>query len=181
MTASFPTSVPTTANLRGDISDNVATFLSAGITAGATTIPVDDATEFPSAGIASIKKASGLGLVEVISYTGKTANSLTGVTRDFNGKGADSYAENDEVRLYWVADHHNRHVEESIAVAQNVKNRFGLNTNIVIPDSIGKEFNGLTVLKSPSCFTNSSLNSGNAGVLTSVGDFSSGFLSSTFF
>ena len=163
MTAAFPASVPTTAQLRGDIGDNVATFLSAGIDGVVTTIPVDDTSEFPSAGLASIKKASGLGLVEVFSYTGKTANSFTGVTRDFNGKGSDSYAENDEVHLYWVANHHNRHVEETIAVADNIRNRFGLNTDIVIPNGIGKEFNGLTVLKSPSVGANNLLEIKAAG------------------
>lgn len=126
MTATFPGSVPTTSQLRGDIGDNVATFLSAGIGAGDTTINVDDTSDFPSAGLASLKKASGLGLVEVFSYTGKTGTSFTGVTRNFNGKGADAYSENDEVHLYWVADHHNRHVEESIAIAQYISDSLGL-------------------------------------------------------
>ncbi|KKN23819.1 hypothetical protein LCGC14_0901030 [marine sediment metagenome] len=133
MTASFPIAVPTTPDLRGDIADNIANFLSADINASVTTIPVDDTTGFPSAGVASIQRIGGTGLIEVFSYTGKTANSFTGVTRNFNGAGADPYSEDDIVHLYWVADHHNRHVEETIAVAQNVTNRFGLGTNIVVP------------------------------------------------
>lgn len=157
MTASFPTSVPTTSNLRGDLTDNTTTFLSTGITAVVTTIPVDDTSDFPSAGLATLKKVSGLGVAEVFSYTGKTANSFTGVTRNFNGKGADSYAEDDEVHLYWVADHHNRHAEETIAIADNIRDRFGLNSDIVIPNGIGKVFTGDTHLKSPSVGVNTVL------------------------
>lgn len=144
MTASFPNSTPTTAQLRGDIGDNVATLLSAAIGAGDVTIPVDDASEFPSAGLASLKKANATGIIEVIAYTGKTANSLTGVTRDFNGKGSQAYSEDDEVHLYWVADHHNRHVEETIAIAGNLITRFGTGADVTIDVGVNRYFTGQT-------------------------------------
>lgn len=128
MAASFPSTVPTTTNLRGDLADNCSTLLSADITAAVTTIPVDDANSFPTAGLGAIKKGSGV--IEVFAYTGKTTNSFTGVTRNFNGKGAAAFSADDEVSLYWAADHHNRHVQETIAIAQNLSDRFGLGATV---------------------------------------------------
>jgi hypothetical protein len=52
----------------------VTTTLSSAIDSSTTTIPVADTTNFPSSGEIAIDN-------EVISYTGKTANSFTGATR----------------------------------------------------------------------------------------------------
>lgn len=138
MTATFPVSVPTTAGLRGNLVDNLATFIGAGgLTAGGTTITVDDTTGFPSAGLASIRKANATGGVELFSYTGKTATTFTGVTRNFNSRYNAAWAEDDVVELYWVADFHNRHVEETIAIGQNISDRFGLGaSSIVVPSGV---------------------------------------------
>lgn len=134
MPASFPTSVPTTAELRGNLVDNLATLLTVAIDADDTTLEVDDTTDFPTSGLLSLKTASGGGIIEVVSYTGKTATTFTGVTRNFNGRGAQAYSIDDEVNQYWVADHHNHMVEELIAIAQNLSDRIGLDPDyIVIP------------------------------------------------
>lgn len=60
------------------------TYLSDGIDASVTTIPVDDVSKLPVApNIATI----GDGVdSETVKYTGKTASSLTGVTRGFEGE-----------------------------------------------------------------------------------------------
>ena len=137
MSASFPASVPTTANLRGNLVDNLGTLITIALGAADTTINVDDTTGFPSAGLLSLKATSGTGIIEVVSYTGKTSNSFTGVTRNFNGAGAQAYAVDDEVNLYFVADHFNRVVEEIIAIAQNINDRLGLGaTTITVPSGV---------------------------------------------
>lgn len=137
MAASFPSAVPTTANLRGDLIDNASTALSASLLAAATTINVDSTASFPTAGLLSLKQAAGGGIIEVCSYTGKTGTSFTGVTRNFNSLGNQAYSEDDEVHLYFVANHFNRVVEEIIAVAQNINDRLGLGaTTITIPSGV---------------------------------------------
>ena len=60
------------------------TYLSDGIDASVTTIPVDDVSKLPVApNIATIGDGADS---ETIKYTGKTASSLTGVTRGFEGE-----------------------------------------------------------------------------------------------
>lgn len=140
MTAQFPAAVPTTAGLRGNLVDNLATTLNGALTAGAVTITVADTTDFPSAGLLSIQRADGTGSVELCSYTGKTGTTFTGVTRNFNSRFNQAWASADIVALFWAADHYNHAVEEVIAIAQNIVNRFGLNTALVIPNGITMTF-----------------------------------------
>ena len=60
------------------------TYLSDGIDASVTTIPVDDVSKLPVApNIATIGDGADS---ETIKYTGKTDSSLTGVTRGFEGE-----------------------------------------------------------------------------------------------
>lgn len=122
MTASYPGATPTTVLLRGNLVDNLATYLTAGITPSDTTLLVDDTTDWPSAGLLSIRGGVTGQVVELCSYTGKTANSFTGVTRNFNGRLNQAWSENDTVELLWAADMHNRHVEETIALATDLRN-----------------------------------------------------------
>lgn len=122
MTASYPSATPTTAALRGNLVDNLATALSANLLAADTTLNVDDTTDWPSAGLLSIRGASGSGSIELCSYSGKTATSFTGVTRNVNSRYNSAWVEDDIVELLWAADHHNRHVEETIAIATDLRN-----------------------------------------------------------
>jgi hypothetical protein len=76
------------------ISDNLLDFfgvfyyplagdkLASGIDGSATTIPLQDASSFPSNGYAVIGNMENW---EIVRYTGKNANSLTGVTRGVYG------------------------------------------------------------------------------------------------
>lgn len=136
MSASWPSAVPTTAGLYGNLVDNCATALNGALTAGAVTITVDDTTGFPSSGILSIRSAAGTGTPEVCAYTGKTGTTFTGVTRNYNSRLNQAWADNDVVELLWTAEHFNRAMEEVIAIAQNLKDRFGFGINLVIPAGV---------------------------------------------
>lgn len=64
--------------------------LNGALTAGATTIPVNDASLLPTAGTALIYDTPSA--FEQFSWTGKSGNSLTGVTRGVNGTTAAAHA-----------------------------------------------------------------------------------------
>jgi len=117
--ASFPTTVPTTAQLYGNLVNNLSTLLDGDIGTSNTTINVDDAGSFPTTGYITIG-------TEAVSYTGKTATSFTGCTRGADSTTASTHSDNDAVNHYWIANHHNRSVEEMIAIAQNLSDRIGL-------------------------------------------------------
>lgn len=80
------------------------TTLSAAITAAATTIPLTDASVLPPApGIATIGVATD---AELITYSGKDGNSLTGVLRGINGTVATAAETGTAVfRAYTSYDH----------------------------------------------------------------------------
>jgi len=62
----------------------MSTTLNGAITNSATSIDLTDASEFPTSGFIMIEKVdstSGLFVNEVIQYTGKSTNQLTGCTR----------------------------------------------------------------------------------------------------
>jgi len=128
MSASWPSSVPTTAQLR-TLVNNLATSLTGNISNSVTTLPVADTTSFPSTGYVTIG-------TEAISYTGKTPTSFTGCTRGADGTTAATHSSGDTVNHFYVADHHNRAMDEVIAIAQNLKDRFGFGTAIVLGSGI---------------------------------------------
>jgi hypothetical protein len=64
------------------------TYLTASIGTGNTTIPVADTSAFNTSGTAKITGSGAAGVVEYVTYTGKTATSLTGVTRGVTGGAA---------------------------------------------------------------------------------------------
>lgn len=61
------------------------TYLTSSISAVATTIPLADTSLFNTSGIAKITGSGAAGVVEYVTYTGKTSTSLTGVTRGATG------------------------------------------------------------------------------------------------
>jgi hypothetical protein len=63
-------------------------FLTASIGTGDTTIPVFDTSLFNTSGTAKITGSGAAGVVEYVTYTGKTATSLTGCTRGATGGSA---------------------------------------------------------------------------------------------
>lgn len=58
-----------------------------------TTITVDDTTGFPSAGVIKVDN-------ELISYTGTTATSLTGITRAVNGTSTAAHSDNESIEAF---------------------------------------------------------------------------------
>ena len=64
------------------------TYLTASIGTGDTTIPVFDTSLFNTSGTAKITGSGAAGVVEYITYTGKTSTSLTGCTRGATGGSA---------------------------------------------------------------------------------------------
>jgi len=63
-------------------------YLTSSITTASTTIPVADTSLFNSSGLAKITGSGPSGVVEYVTYTGKTSTSLTGVTRGITGGAA---------------------------------------------------------------------------------------------
>jgi hypothetical protein len=64
------------------------TYLTASILAADTIIPVADTSLFNSSGLAKITANGTSGAIEYVTYTGKTATSLTGCTRGVAGGAA---------------------------------------------------------------------------------------------
>jgi hypothetical protein len=98
------------------ITNDFATLLTAGINAGATTIPVASTAGLPPIGVVSID-------TEIIYYTGTTGTSLTGCTRGYDSSAAEAHAIGTRVELRIVADHHN-----SLAAAiKTIETALGIN------------------------------------------------------
>src|SRR6185369_6351489 len=87
-------------------------------------------TGFPTTGLITVDN-------EAISYTGLTGISFTGCIRGADSTTAASHTISASVQHTIVAAHHNLLKDEIIALEQNIVDRFGLNTNIVIPSGIG--------------------------------------------
>ena len=81
--------------------NNASTTLNGAISNSATTIVLSDATDFPSPGageIAYITLEEG-STREIVSYTTKTTNTLTGVTRAQDGTSASAFSDGIVVEL----------------------------------------------------------------------------------
>lgn len=79
--------------------------LHAGINSGVTTMTLTNASEFPSSGYAIIGDYPS---AEIVGYTGKSGNDLTGLTRGQQGTTAASWPAGSVVRLWetgakWIA------------------------------------------------------------------------------
>lgn len=81
-------------------SNSARSTLSGSITTGATTITVVSTASFPVSGAVMIDS-------EIIFYTGKTSDALTGVTRGADSTTAASHASGAAVRGVITAAHHN--------------------------------------------------------------------------
>lgn len=75
--------VPTKASLSADISSSVTSL---------TLTPSGAGADFPTSGVVRIND-------ELISYSGKSTDTLTGLTRGYSGTTADSHDEDDKVQL----------------------------------------------------------------------------------
>ena len=117
----FPSTVKTNADLLS-AANNASTTLSSGINDSVATIPVVSAAPFPTESVVSIGD-------EIVKYTGKTSNSLTGCTRGYDNTSAASHLAGVVVDGNLVAAHHNLLRDEIIAIetalSRNAVARFG--------------------------------------------------------
>ena len=111
-TSNYPTSVDTTTELI-EAANNAANTLSGTITAIATSLTLADSTEFTNSGIVAIDN-------ELLSFTGKSGNTLTGLTRGIEGTTAASHSTGAEVKQVISAKSHNVLASAIIALETKV-------------------------------------------------------------
>ena len=97
--SNYPTSVDTVVELV-EAANNAADTLNGGISAIATSLTLNDASEFTNSGIVAIE-------TELLSYTGKSGNTLTGLTRGIESTAAASHSSGVDVRQVISAKSHN--------------------------------------------------------------------------
>lgn len=119
--AQYPGSTPTDQDLYVS-TNNAQTFLTAGIDAVVTTIPVSDTSSFPADGVI------GIG-TEAIHYSSKDATNFLGCTRAFDSTTAIPHLLNDVVKGTVVATHHNSIKDEIIALATDLRAVFAGDLN----------------------------------------------------
>jgi len=115
--ANYPSSQNTDANLYVGV-NNLSTVLTDNpLSAGAVTVNVSDASNFPTVGIITID-------LEAIHYTGTTGTSFTGCTRGFDGTTGASHAVNATVFHDIPAAHHNVLKDEIKATTDDLRDGF---------------------------------------------------------
>jgi hypothetical protein len=119
MSAKFPTSVATDADLSIAVNNLNTTLTDNPLSDSATTVNVISTTGFPTAGYVTVE-------FEIIAYTGKTGTSFTGCTRGADGTAASSHSLGESVFLNIIAAHHNSLKDEIKAIEQNLSDRIGL-------------------------------------------------------
>jgi hypothetical protein len=85
--------------------NNVYSSLAQTAAAGDTSILLANASAFPSSGIAVIAGNANPLVNEVVYYTGKSGNSLTGCTRGYDGTTAETHVLGTMVAVALVAKH----------------------------------------------------------------------------
>lgn len=132
MSAKWPTSIAAILDLLLAI-NNTKVLLAVDAGIGDTTLTVNDASPLSTSGFLTFDDNASS--PETISYTGKSGNNLTGVTRGADGTAAGTHVANGTTALAmrWNAAYHNLLVDEIRALETNLSNRFGLGTDIVVP------------------------------------------------
>jgi hypothetical protein len=130
MAAIFPAAVATQIQLLTPLNNTLVT-LDANCDLDDDVLTVDDASALPDSGYLTFVDTD-----EIIYYTGKTSNTLTGVTRGADGSSAIGHLAGVDLEMRWNADYHNILTQEIVAIEDNIRDRFGLNTNIVVPTGV---------------------------------------------
>jgi hypothetical protein len=97
-TSSYPTSLDPIANLF-EVANNAMSTLAAQLLVGGDTLTLASGSSFPSSGAITIDN-------EIIYYTGKSTNTLTGLTRGQDGTSAAQHEASADVELRYTAAHH---------------------------------------------------------------------------
>lgn len=125
MSAIFPTAIAQTLDLLTAVNNTKVTLnVAAGI--GDTTLTVDDASPLPNSGYLTFDDNETN--PETVSYTGKSGNNLTGVTRAADGTAAGVHSTGVHLEQRWNAAYHNIPSTEIIAIEQNLSDRIGLDS-----------------------------------------------------
>jgi len=134
MSAIWPSAVATTLQMI-QAANNTKVLLDVDAGIGDTSITVDDASPLPTSGYVTFNDNESS--PETIQYTGVSGNVLTGVTRAADGTTAGAHTANGTTALEMRnnAAYHNTLATEIIAIEQNLSDRFGTGTNIVVPSS----------------------------------------------
>lgn len=131
----YPSTLDTTTELIEAANKAIST-LSSGIDGVATTIPLVSASLFTTSGVVSIGN-------EIISYTGKSGNSLTGCVRGFESTFSDNHTSGTLVRQLITARSHNVLASAIIALETKLgtgtKIDLGSLQNVTGPVLLGRE------------------------------------------
>lgn len=105
-TTAFPTALDTAVELV-ELTNNASSTLTSGISAGDTTITVDDPAEFPTTGFGTlVDDLTTPTTIEIISWTGKSGSDLTGVTRGAQGTSAAAFSAGEFIEVRPTKGHH---------------------------------------------------------------------------
>jgi hypothetical protein len=96
--STYPVALDTTTNLF-EVANNAISSLVGAISTGDTSLTLANAANFPSSGAISIDS-------EILYYTGKSTNTLTGVSRGQDGTTAASHNAGAAVEMRYTASHH---------------------------------------------------------------------------
>lgn len=123
-TVRYPTNLDTADSLF-QAANNAASTLNGSITSGDTTLTLASAANFPTSGAVTCQS-------EIIYYTGKSGNQLTGLLRGQEGTTAASHANGVTVRMNIIASYHNTLKTSLIAV----QTKTGTGSSTPIADSV---------------------------------------------
>lgn len=117
----FPGSLDTLTELIRAVNDANTTIGAGGATDSATTINVTSAASAPTNGKAVIVSASDDTVREIVTFTGKTGTSITGVTRNVESSGAKTWLAGDLVYFDGItALNHNVLAAAIVAIEANL-------------------------------------------------------------
>ena len=125
MPTNYPTSLDNDSSLL-QAADLAISTLTTPMAIGATTISLADASPFPATG--GIVKIDN----ELIKYTGKTGNDLTGATRGYSGTTAAAHPSGSEVRLVVSKDYHNNLKDAIVALETQLQGNNGRGINVAV-------------------------------------------------
>jgi hypothetical protein len=128
--AFFPSSVATQLQLLTP-KNNTLVILAADCDIDDDVLSVDDASPLPDSGYLTFVDTD-----EIIYYGSKSGNTLESVTRGADGSAATTHVAGVDLEMRWNAAYHTVLADEIIAVTDNVRDRFGLDTNIVVPTGV---------------------------------------------
>jgi hypothetical protein len=123
-TVKYPTALDSQQSLF-EVANRANNALNGSITNSATTLTLNDASLFPSSGAISIDN-------EIIYYTGKSSNDLTGLVRGRDGTTAASHSNGATVSMRIIA----RHISVFNEVVRNIEAKVGTSPSTPVANSL---------------------------------------------